>query len=293
VTNALPVIEQFTINHGALWTVSSTVTLTSRVNGLPTEYQVSENSSFSGAQWHPYKNALTYLLANTGYGERTIYFKVRNAEAESEASFAQITYSADSNKDSIPDSMDADSDGLPDSWELLHNLQPANAADATFDADGDGLTNQEVFALGSNPNKVDSDGDQLTDQEETLAGTSPIAKDTDFDGLEDNIDAAPTRSLQIASDGNFNLVSWYIAVSGDELLQNNELLLDNVSNGLMSLYFNPEMQKILYLENSIEILKIMVGLDPTDVINTNIDVDHDGKIGLPEIIDSLQNARGQ
>jgi plastocyanin len=76
------------------------------------------------------------------------------------------------------------------------------------DTDGDGLSNQDEIALGTNPNKIDSDkdglddwdevvvrfsdpldldsdNDGLTDSEDVDAGASPIDDDTDDDGLDD------------------------------------------------------------------------------------------------------------
>lgn len=47
---------------------------------------------------------------------------------------------------------DADSDGMPDSWETAYGLNPASAADANLDPDGDGLTNLQEYLAGTNPN---------------------------------------------------------------------------------------------------------------------------------------------
>lgn len=54
-----------------------------------------------------------------------------------------------------------------------------------YDADDDGLADEQEQALGSNPNSSDSDGDGLSDLAEYNAGTSPIMADTDSDGLSD------------------------------------------------------------------------------------------------------------
>lgn len=59
-------------------------------------------------------------------------------------------------------------------------------------SDGDGLTDSEEAALGTNPNNPDSDGDGLTDGfEVNLAGTNPLAADSDDDDLNDGDDSAP------------------------------------------------------------------------------------------------------
>lgn len=54
-----------------------------------------------------------------------------------------------------------------------------------YDADDDGLADEQEAALGSNPNDTDSDDDGLTDQAEFVAGTSPIDADSDDDLLDD------------------------------------------------------------------------------------------------------------
>ncbi|MCI0358926.1 MAG: hypothetical protein L0211_10645 [Planctomycetaceae bacterium] len=46
---------------------------------------------------------------------------------------------------------DGDRDGLPDAWERQHKLNPHDAADSTADSDGDGYTNIEEFANGTDP----------------------------------------------------------------------------------------------------------------------------------------------
>lgn len=46
---------------------------------------------------------------------------------------------------------DRDRDGLPDGWEDAHALDADNPGDAELDADGDGLTNLQEFAVGTHP----------------------------------------------------------------------------------------------------------------------------------------------
>jgi Bacterial TSP3 repeat len=55
-----------------------------------------------------------------------------------------------------------------------------------IDLDGDGLTDDEEAALGTDHNDPDSDDDDLTDGEEVdTYGTNPLSKDTDGDELPD------------------------------------------------------------------------------------------------------------
>lgn len=61
----------------------------------------------------------------------------------------------------------------------LEPLQPA-------DTDGDGLTDEEEEALGTNPTLVDSDQDGLNDSEEVRVwNTKPLIADSDGDGFND------------------------------------------------------------------------------------------------------------
>jgi hypothetical protein len=51
---------------------------------------------------------------------------------------------------------DGDADGMPDVWELLHGLDPADAADAHTDADGDGASNLAELLAGTDPRNASS-----------------------------------------------------------------------------------------------------------------------------------------
>jgi len=99
----------------------------------------------------------------------------------------------DTDGDGIPDNEDTDddNDGLPDVWEIANNLDPLDSADASVDADADGLTNLQEYAAGSNPGNPDSDNDGLTDGAEVNTyGTDPTDADTDNDGLNDGYEVA-------------------------------------------------------------------------------------------------------
>ncbi len=79
---------------------------------------------------------------------------------------------------------DNDGSGIPDWYEILHGLQPANAATAGTDPDGDTLTNSQEFTRGSNPRLRDTDGDGLADNEEPPARA--LSVDSDGDGMSDH-----------------------------------------------------------------------------------------------------------
>ena len=81
-TKELPVITSFQINNGAAETTNRTVTLNNTTTGSPTHYMASEFLSFTDATWQPYTAAPSFTLS-LGYGEKTVYFKVQNANGES------------------------------------------------------------------------------------------------------------------------------------------------------------------------------------------------------------------
>ena len=90
-----------------------------------------------------------------------------------------------------PMDSDTDNDGMPDGWESDNGLDPTDPGDGGEDPDGDGLTNQEEYDAGTDPNNADTDGDGLSDAEEGQMGTDPTNEDTDGDGINDGDDPNP------------------------------------------------------------------------------------------------------
>lgn len=68
--------------------------------------------------------------------------------------------------------------GVNDYDELYGGTNPNSAADdgtvASFDTDGDGLTDAEEASVGTDPNLADTDGGGIDDLSELLAGLNPL-----------------------------------------------------------------------------------------------------------------------
>ena len=69
------------------------------------------------------------------------------------------TESVDTDGDGVGNNADTDddNDGMPDSWEIENGLDPLDAADASLDPDGDGLTNLEEYQGATDPNVSDAE----------------------------------------------------------------------------------------------------------------------------------------
>jgi hypothetical protein len=66
---------------------------------------------------------------------------------------------------------------------------PTAAPPDDADSDGDGLSDAQEAALGTDPANPDTDEDGLFDVAEVAAGTNPTLNDTDGDGFGDNAEA--------------------------------------------------------------------------------------------------------
>ena len=79
-----------------------------------------------------------------------------------------------------PRDADTDGDKAIDGWEVANNFDPLNpldGVDPAGDEDGDGLTNLEELALGTDINNPDTDGDNMGDGDEVAIGRNPLVNE--------------------------------------------------------------------------------------------------------------------
>lgn len=94
---------------------------------------------------------------------------------------------------------DGEADGLPDGWETEHGLD-LTGDDSADDPDGDGLSNEEEYASGTDPHDTDTDGDGVSDSDELIAGTDP----TDPGEYSPTADAGPDQIGDVAETMELN-----------------------------------------------------------------------------------------
>ena len=131
---------------------------------------------------------------------------------------------------------DSDGDGISDDDELANGTDPNNS-----DSDGDGLNDFQEQENGTDPNLIDTDGDQIPDDLEIITfGTNATNPDTDGDGLIDWQELDPnngTNPLNPDSDGDglndYDEVVTYLTnpkvvdTDGDTLEDGEEVLYTN------------------------------------------------------------------
>ena len=107
--------------------------------------------------------------------------------------------------------------------EVLAHFDPTVKADAEIvDFDGDGLTDLEELALGTNPCHWDTDGDHMSDAWEVLMGTDPLLDTRSENSDGDFMALLTTKGLVGWKDVSEDI--WYFDIDG-------ELAKDEISEG--------------------------------------------------------------
>ena len=107
-------------------------------------------------------------------------------------------YGCGSSEPAITEPVDSDGDGVTDEQEIANGTDPNSA-----DTDGDGVSDAEELELGTDPLSADTDGDGLTDGDETNSyGTDPTKADTDGDGLSDYDEVITYKTDATSADGD-------------------------------------------------------------------------------------------
>ncbi|MFT5586396.1 MAG: hypothetical protein ACI9VR_003994 [Cognaticolwellia sp.] len=100
---------------------------------------------------------------------------------------------------------------------LAMSLAALSGCASMFDSDGDGISNEDELAAGTDPDNADSDGDGLRDLKESKEGTDPLVADSDGDGLLDGEEVKEFGSdpLSTDSDGDGYLDGWEVTEGSD------------------------------------------------------------------------------
>ena len=147
------------------------------------------------------------------------------------------------------------------STSYADDRRPETTTDPTADDDGDGLTNEEEAALGTDPNEADSDGDGMSDTDEFEHGTDP---NQGIDPLTAENAGKPWERLGISEDDWNDLVEsildeinpggWQGFLFGDAaesiiLDENGELVL--VPPGATVMYEDGKLKVYPLMENGV------------------------------------------
>ncbi len=119
----------------------------------------------------------------TPSGTQTV--KARILDGSTWSALLEVTF--------IPDP-DRDNDGIPSDWETAHGLDPDNAADATLDADSDGMSNRAEYAADTDPRNG--------------ASTFTAAAVTDASGLHIQFTAKANRRYRL--EGSDEMLTWSV-----------------------------------------------------------------------------------
>jgi fibronectin type 3 domain-containing protein len=195
---------------------SGQITLTWNVSAGASSYRV-KRSATSGGPYDAIAAVSSTMFVDAPLADGSTWFYVVSAVN----SAGTESFHSNQVSGSTPIT-DSDADGLPDSWEIqfFGNLQQHGHGDF----DGDGLTNQQEFTLGTNPALLDTnsngiadgyedyDGDGLPNLFERLFGLNMFVfddlnangigdwrEDTDNDGLPDALERLIGSSVTVVN----------------------------------------------------------------------------------------------
>jgi hypothetical protein len=141
----------------------------------------SEPGTFSYDGFYPPTLTLTSTVSTLGGGATEVGLTVvpvqYDASTHQTRIWTKLVFELEYEVDQDALVMDSDGDGLPDYWESGFGLSPFDASGdqgASGDPDGDGLTNAQERALGTDPLNPDTDRDGDRDGLEVDQGTDPL-----------------------------------------------------------------------------------------------------------------------
>ena len=194
--------------------------------------------------------------------------------------------------DSDGDGVDDGADAFPlDSSESVDTDGDLTGNNADTDDDGDGVSDAEEIARGTDPLDSDSDDDGLSDGDEEDEGTDPLDSDSDDDGLSDSVEVnGVTDPLDPDSDddGLTDLVETNLGTDpnepdtdGDGLSDSQEVsigtnpLVPDVIQPTSSLYL--ALQSTNYIQQNNDFIAIysgeMTSLEYPEITNPTADAD--------------------
>ncbi len=182
---ALPDVSELTNRPTAIVAVDSARRLAG-YDGLQDEWVVAGNGPIAAGQWIRVTIALDYenrtwklyygsqlLLSDLGFKDADVGEFSRAEWLGSAAGSAQLDDLDITATE--PADLDDDGDSVPNVWEHQYGFDPNDSADASQDADGDGLSNRQEYLLGTDPTQADSDEDGMADGAELRWGFDPVS----------------------------------------------------------------------------------------------------------------------
>jgi hypothetical protein len=158
----------------------------------------------------------------------------------------------------ISDRMSSLIDAIAGGGKTAQGTNPAGTAgvDPTADDDGDGLTNEEEAALGTDPGEADSDGDGVSDTDEFTHGTDPL------------------QGVEPLTEENLGKPWERIGITEDEWRSLEEAILDEINPGGIEGFLFGDAAESLILDENGELTLVPPGA---------LIYFEDGKLGVSEL----------